>query len=88
MERPRQWPLFRRQYLGELCAERAVEAFDELHSIAASSPTTTLLSLAKEPELSHAAILRDLLQGARKPPSSTGPARAVSSGKIRARRSR
>jgi uncharacterized protein YeaO (DUF488 family) len=88
MERPRQWPLFRRQYLGELCSEGAVAAFNELHNIAASEPTTTLLSSAKEPEMSHAAILRDLLQGARKPPSSTGPAKAVASGKISARRGR
>jgi uncharacterized protein YeaO (DUF488 family) len=86
-ERPRQWLLFRRRYLAELCTEKAAAALSQLHAIAASEPTLTLLTLDEEPERSHAAILRDLLQGTRKPPSSTGPARAAS-GRVRAGRPR
>jgi hypothetical protein len=48
----------------------------------------TLLTEAKDQERSHAAILRDLLDGVKKPPSATGPARAASAGRIRARRPR
>ena len=87
-ERPRQWLLFRRRYLAELCSEEAAAALSMLHELAASEPALTLLTSTKEPERSHGAILRDLLQGARKPPSSTGPARAASGGRVRARRPR
>lgn len=86
-ERPRQWLLFRRRYLAELCTEEAAAALSQLHAIAASEPTLTLLTLDEEPERSHAAILRDLLQGTRKPPSSTGPVRAAA-GRVRAGRPR
>jgi uncharacterized protein YeaO (DUF488 family) len=85
-ERPRQWLLFRRRYLAELCTEEAGAALSMLHAMAAREPTMTLLTLAEEPERSHGAILRDLLQGARKPPSSTGPSRMESGERVRARR--
>ena len=84
--RPRQWLLFQRRYLAELCSKEAVDALGELHAIAASEPLLTLLIEDEEPERSHAAILRDLLQGSRKPPSSTGPARMAARGRVRARR--
>jgi uncharacterized protein YeaO (DUF488 family) len=88
-ERPRQWPIFRRRYLAELCTPEAEDALGELHSLAASEPTVTLLTSAKDQEHSHAAILRDLLDGVRKPPSTSGPARAAASGgRMRARRPR
>lgn len=87
-QRPGQWLLFRRRYLDELCSEGAADALSELHAIASSEPTMTLLTLAEEPERSHGAILRDLLQGKRKPPSSTGPGRAAASARMRAPRPR
>jgi uncharacterized protein YeaO (DUF488 family) len=86
-ERPRQWMLFRRRYLAEICTEEAAAALGMLHELAANEASMTLLTFADEPERSHAAILRDLLQGARKPPSSTGPARAASA-RVRAPRPR
>jgi uncharacterized protein YeaO (DUF488 family) len=87
-ERPSQWPVFRRRYLAELCDEKAADALDKLHAIAAREQTVTLLTAAKDRERSHAAILRDLLGGVRKPPASTGPARAAAGGRIQARRGR
>ncbi len=87
-ERPRQWPIFRRRYLAELRSREAEDSLMELHAIVASEPTVTLLSSAKDQEHSHAVILRDLLGGVKKPPSTSGPARATSSGRIRARRPR
>lgn len=87
-ERPLQWQHFRRRYLAELCAEKAENALIELHSIAAGETTVALLTSARNPERSHAAILRDLLAGVKKPPSASGPARAASAGRIRARRNR
>ncbi len=41
----------------------------------------TLLTSAEDQEHSHAAILRDLLGGVKKPPSTSGPARAASAGR-------
>jgi uncharacterized protein YeaO (DUF488 family) len=87
-ERPRQWPLFRRRYLVELRDQKTAEALGALHGIAGSEPNMTLLTAAKDPERSHAAILRDLLEGAKKPPATSGAARAASGGGIRARRNR
>lgn len=87
-QRPRQWPIFRRRYLDELCSGDAEESLIELHTIAASEPTVTLLTSTKDQEHSHAVILRDLLGGVKKPPSTSGPTRAASGGRIRARRPR
>ena len=86
--RPLQWPIFRRRYLAELGSEEAADGLSELHLMAGSEQTLTLLVSAQEQERSHAAILRDLLEGVRKPPSTSGPARAASRGRVRARRKR
>jgi uncharacterized protein YeaO (DUF488 family) len=87
-ERPSQWQLFRRQYVQELCDQKAVEALTELEAIAAEEKRLTLLTGAKDQEHSHAAILRDLLEGVKKPPATSRPARAAASGRMRARRPR
>jgi uncharacterized protein YeaO (DUF488 family) len=86
--RPLQWPLFRRRYLAELGSEEATNGLSELHAMAGNEQTLTLLTSAREQERSHAAILRDLLEGARKPPSTSGPVRAASGRAVRARRKR
>lgn len=87
-ERPTQWPTFRSKYLAELCNEKAAEALNMLETMAASRKQMTLLTSAKDPEHSHARILRDLLEGVKKPPATSGPARAAASGRMRARRPR
>jgi uncharacterized protein YeaO (DUF488 family) len=87
-ERPSQWRLFRREYVAELCDQKAVEALTELEEMAAEEKRLTLVTGAKDQEHSHAAILRDLLEGVKKPPATSGPARAAASGRIRARRPR
>ncbi len=85
-ERPRQWLGFRRRYLAELCMEEASAALSMLHDLADSVPVLTLLTRAGEQERGHGEILRDLLDGAKKPPSSTGPVRMAAGGPVRARR--
>ncbi|MGA3126780.1 MAG: DUF488 family protein [Candidatus Korobacteraceae bacterium] len=87
-QRPLQWPSFRRSYLAELATGETEDSLTQLHAIAASQRTVTLLTSAKDQKRSHAAILRDLLDGVKKPPSTSGSARAASSGRIRARRNR
>jgi uncharacterized protein YeaO (DUF488 family) len=88
MDRPSQWPVFRRRYLAELCDQKAVDALVELEAIATSEQSITLLTAAQDPEHSHAAVLRDLLEGVKKPPATSGPAWAIAGGRIRARRNR
>jgi len=87
-ERPLQWPIFRRNYLAELSTGDADDSLSQLHALAASRRNVTLLTSARNMEHSHAAILRDLIEGVRKPPSTSGPTRAASSGRVRAGRGR
>jgi uncharacterized protein YeaO (DUF488 family) len=88
VERPGHWMLFRRRYMAELCAEDAVQALNRLEALAAHAKRITLLTSTEDTERSHAAILRDLLEGVKKPPSTSGPARAAASGRMSARRPR
>ncbi len=87
--RPSLWTQFRKRYLEELGTPKASQALEELYAVAAKARTTTLIYASKNDEHNTAVVLRDLLQGMRKPPSSSGPARAAASGRIRrsARRS-
>jgi uncharacterized protein YeaO (DUF488 family) len=54
---------FRRRYEAELADPAAAEALSRLRALAAEGPLT-LLTAAKEPDRSHAAVLRSLLQAA------------------------
>jgi uncharacterized protein YeaO (DUF488 family) len=54
---------FRRRYEAELADTAAAEALSRLRALAAEGPLT-LLTAAKEPDRSHAAVLRSLLQAA------------------------
>ncbi len=83
--RPTQWMLFRKRYLQELGEPAASHALEELYRLAAESKTLSLVFASKNEEHNNAVVLRDLLQGMRKPPSSSGPARAAASGRIRRR---
>ncbi|URM88962.1 DUF488 family protein [Streptomyces sp. MRC013] len=53
---------FRRRYETELAAPEAAEALDGIRELARRGPLT-LLTAAREPERSHAAVLRDRLGG-------------------------
>ena len=87
-KRPLRWPIFRRKYLAELSNGDADDSLSQLHAIANHRQNVTLLTAARNMEHSHAAILRDLIEGVRKPPSTSGPTRAASGGRVRAGRSR
>ena len=60
---PKRATEFRRRYLGELDAHRA--ALESLRG-AIKGRKVTLLTATREIDLSHAVVLRDLLQGSRK----------------------
>ena len=82
---PELWLRFRRRYLGELSDPAATRALEELYRLAAERRTLTLLHSARDTEHNGARVLKELLEGARKPPSSAGPAATAARG-VRARR--
>lgn len=75
--RPSQWPGFRKRYLGELTAPAASRALEQLYALAGAGRKLTLVFAARDPEHNNAVILKELLEGMRKPPSSSGPERAA-----------
>ncbi|HWR34898.1 MAG TPA: DUF488 family protein [Clostridia bacterium] len=80
-----QWLTFRRRYLAELAQESASESLEQLHEVVRSKRMVTLVYSARDPVRNNAVVLKQLLDGARKPPSSTGP---VKEGATAARRAR
>lgn len=81
--RPALWLTFRKRYLQELDTPAATRALEELHRLAENAKTLTLVYASKNEDRNNAVVLRDLLLGMRKPPSSSGPARAAASGRVR-----
>lgn len=80
--RPKWWAMFRKRYLKELSQPQAAEALDELYRLAGKRKRLTLLYASKNEDYNNAVVLKDLLDGMRKPPTGTGP------GAIRAMRDR
>lgn len=74
--RPEAWLLFRKRYLKELAQPEAGLALDELYRLANRRKKLTLLFASRNEDHNNAVVLRDLLEGMRKPPTGTGPARA------------
>ena len=85
---PPQWSKFRQKYLAELTTGPAHAALQELHDQAHKRRGLTLLYASRDTEHNHAVILKQLVDGERKPPTGTGPARAVAAGRARAARQR
>jgi uncharacterized protein YeaO (DUF488 family) len=67
------WLVFRKRYLKELRRPEATEALKHLYRLAYGKVRLTLLFAASDAEHNNAVILKDLLEGMRKPPTGTGP---------------
>ena|SRR5260221_8512983 len=80
--RPEAWLTFRKRYLKELARPEASANLQQLYHLAHESKRLTLLFASKNEDRNNAVILKDLLDGMRKPPTGTGP------GAIRAMRER
>jgi uncharacterized protein YeaO (DUF488 family) len=80
---PEHWAEFRKRYLQELSSGRAQAALDKLYDLGRRGKLT-LLFASKDVERNNAVILRELLEGARKPPTGTGPTSARAMGARRA----
>jgi uncharacterized protein YeaO (DUF488 family) len=84
--RPAQWLQFRKRYLEELSEPAAAQALSQLYELARKRRRLTLVYSSKNLEHNNAVVLKELLDGMRKPPHSSGPERA-GAGAVRARRS-
>lgn len=73
---PEQWTSFRKRYLRELSRPEAAAALDQLYRLAHGKKPLTLLFASRNLERNNAIVLKDLLDGMRKPPTGTGPAGA------------
>lgn len=82
--RPSQWPAFKKKYIQELNDPATMVVLERLYSLVRSHARVTLLFGSRNLEHNNAVVLKQLLEGARKPPSSSGPAGAAA-GRARAR---
>ncbi len=71
--RPDGWTIFRKRYLKELARPESAEALGELYRLANRRKRLTLLFASRNEERNNATVLKDLLEGMRKPPTGTGP---------------
>jgi len=85
---PQQWSKFRERYLKELSTQAAHDALQKLYELKEKRPRVTLLYASKNEEHNNAVVLKQLVEGHRKPPTGTGPVRAVADRRARAARRR
>ena len=76
--RPEQWEMFRKKYLRELAQPACEEGLRRLYELAHKEKRLTLLFASKQETQNNATVLKELLEGKRKPPTGTGPG-AISS---------
>ena len=76
------WSMFRKRYLKELAGEEASAALEKLHHLAEGKRRLTLLYASRDQERNNAIVLKELLEGMKKPPSSVGRG-ALGRGRIR-----
>lgn len=79
---PEAWNKFRKLYLKELVSPEGSAAVEKLYSLARANKKLTLLYASRNEERNNATVLKELLDGARKPPSSVGRG-AMGRGRIR-----
>ena len=74
---PDGWTMFRKRYLKELKANEATPALTQLYELVEQGKSVTLLFAYHDAEHNNAVVLKDLIDGMKKPPTGTGPAAAV-----------
>jgi uncharacterized protein YeaO (DUF488 family) len=70
---PDHWQSFRGKYLKELARPDAETELRQLYFLAHKKKQLTLLFASKMEERNNATVLKELLDGMRKPPTGTGP---------------
>src|ERR1700746_1755968 len=81
------WPIFKRRYFKELSTPEASEDLEALYTLLNDHKQVTLIYASKNSKQNNAVALKELLEGMKKPPSSSGPAKAAAAaGRIAKRR--
>jgi uncharacterized protein YeaO (DUF488 family) len=80
------WTQFKRRYFQELRSPDASADLEALYSMIESSPQVTLVYSSRNLDRNNASALKELLDGMKKPPSSSGPVRARASARTGKRR--
>jgi uncharacterized protein YeaO (DUF488 family) len=70
--RPEEWQAFRKRYLKELAAPAAEKDLQKLYELVQQKKRLTLLYASKNETHNNATVLKELLEGKRKPPTGTG----------------
>jgi len=70
---PEEWEIFRKKYMQELVQPEPQEALRRLYDLANKKKRLTLLFASKMETHNNASVLKELLEGRRKPPTGTGP---------------
>lgn len=83
--RPTQWLAFRKKYLEELHAPEASAALEELYDLVEASDRVTLLFASRNLDKNNATVLKELLDGTRKPPAASGAVRVAGAKRSKAR---
>jgi uncharacterized protein YeaO (DUF488 family) len=84
--RPEAWLSFRKRYLKELASPEATHDLEELYRLAGERKRLTLLFASKNEKRNNAVVLKDLLDGMKKPPTGTGPGAVRSTRERQAKR--
>jgi len=71
--RPGLWETFRKKYLKELAHPGCEEGLRRLYELSQKKKRLTLLYASKRQTQNNASVLKELLDGMRKPPTGTGP---------------
>lgn len=71
------WLVFRKRYLLELSAPEAAVDLEALYNLLREHDRITLIYASHDERHNNAVALKEVLDGMKKPPSSSGPARAA-----------
>jgi uncharacterized protein YeaO (DUF488 family) len=71
------WVLFKKRYFKELCTPEASHDLELLYDLIDNNDQVTLVYASKNLDRNNAVALKELLDGMKKPPSSSGPAKAA-----------
>jgi len=71
------WVVFKKRYFKELTTPEASAALESLYALVHEHPRVTLIYSSRNVEHNNATALKELLDGSKKPPASSGPAKAV-----------
>jgi uncharacterized protein YeaO (DUF488 family) len=71
------WLVFKKRYFKELCSPEASAALETLYALLARHAQVTLLYSSRNVDRNNAVALKELIDGTKKPPASSGPTRAA-----------